>query len=217
MPAHPMQPMVLVPAMPICYLLPATGTCSSYEHHVCDDDAPEVTTAEPKASEDYQEKRGSTDGDDEVYYHLLEAYLNPGTWHVVEEGLCVRATLIPSLATCYVETGEGDYARWGSTTGDFENILPEISYGFVRLDLKQVDARMIDVKQDTKVLNGLKIGLRELRTYPKLFGYVLFTDGTRCFLEAAWKDANKKSTKESLEDDLIRAILRRRQTPITFW
>ena len=76
---------------------------------------------------------------------------------------------------------------------------------------------MIDVKQDTKVLNGLKIGLRELQTYPKLFGYVLFTDGTRCFLEAAWKDANKKSTKESLEDDLIRAILRRRQTPITFW
>ena len=217
MPAHPMQPMVLVPAMPICYLLPATGTCSSYEHHVCDDDAPEVTTAEPNASEDYQEKRGSTDGDDEVYYHLLEAYLNPGTWHVVEEGLCVRATLIPSLATCYVETGEGDYARWGSTTGDFENILPEISYGFVRLDLEQVDARLIDVKQDTKVLNGLKIGLRELQTYPKLFGYVLFTDGTRCFLGAAWKDATKKSTKESLEDDLIRAILRRRQTPITIW
>ena len=91
---------------------------------------------------------------------MLEAYLNPGTWHVVEEGLYVRATLIPSLATCYVETGEGDYARWGSTTGDFENILPEISYGFVRLDLEQVDARLIDVKQDTKVLNGLKIGLR---------------------------------------------------------
>ena len=148
---------------------------------------------------------------------MLGAYLNPGTWHVVEEGLCVRATLIPSLATCYVETGGSDYARWGSTTGDFENILPEISYGFVRLDLEQVDARMIDVKQDTKVLNGLKIGLRELRPYPKLIGYVLFTDGTRCFLEAAWKDANKKSTKESLEDDLIRAILRRRQTPITFW
>ena len=148
---------------------------------------------------------------------MLGAYLNPGTWHVVEEGLCVRATLIPSLATCYVETGGSDYARWGSTTGDFENILPEISYGVVRLDLKQVDARMTDVKQDTKVLNGLKIGLRELRPYPKLIGYVLFTDGTRCFLEAAWKDANKKSTKESLEDDLIRAILRRRQTPITFW
>ena len=75
---------------------------------------------------------------------------------------------------------------------------------------------MIDV-EGTKALNGFKIGLRELRTYPKLIGYVLFSDGKRCFLEAAWKEANKKSTKEGLEDDLVRAILRRRQNPITFW
>ena len=216
MPAHPMQSMVLVP-MPLCYLMPVTGACSPYEHHVRNDEAPEVTTVEPKAPEDHQEKRGSTEGDDEVYYHLLEAYMNPDTWHVVEESLCVRATPIHSLATCYVATGEGVYAKWGSTTGDFENILPEFSYGFVRLDLEEMEAGMIDVTQGTKALGGLKIGLRELRTYPKLIGYVLFSDGARCFLEAAWKDANKKSKKQGLEDDLVRAILRRRQNPITFW
>ena len=69
---------------------------------------------------------------------------------------------------------------------------------------------MIDVKQGTQALGGLKIGLRELRTYPKLTGYILFSDGARCFMKAAWKEANKKSKKEGLEDDLVRALMRRR-------
>ena len=196
MPAHPAQPMMLVSVIPICYLMPATDTCSQYEHEVRDDAAPEVTTAEPKTPEHYKEKRASANSDDEVYYHLLGAYLNPGTWRLVEEGLCIRATPLPSLATCYVKTGESDYARWGSTTRDFEDILPEFSYGFVRLDLEEMDATMIDVKQGTKALNGLKIGLRELRTYPTLIGHVLFSDGTRCFLEAAWKEAKKKKRRK---------------------
>ena len=81
-----------------------------------------------------------------------------------------------------------------------------------------MEARVIDLKQGTRVLKGLKIALRELRVYPRLMGYVLFEDGACCLLEAAWKnEVNKKSTKDGLEDEIVRAIVRRRQSAITFW
>ena len=218
-PQH-VQPMVLVPAMPMCYLMPAAGTCSSpYADHVRPDEAPpEVpeVTASGYAPEKCQEERAGNEGEDEVYYIISEAYGNPGSWHPVEDSLYVRCTKLITLEKCYVEKGDGDYTLWG-TAHDLESVLHDVSYGFIRLDLSEMEAKVIDAKQGTKSLSGLKIALRELRVYPNLIGYVIFGDGACCLLEAAWKDVNKKSTKEELEDDLIKAILRRRRHPITFW
>ena len=174
-----------------------------------------MTIPETKAPENGDKR--CCDGDDEVYYNLLEGYDKPGTWQLVEEGLYVRCTMLPTLERCYVEKGDGDYALWGEATSDMELVLQDFSYGFVRFDMKEMEARIIDSKQGTKALGGLKIALRELRTYPKLIGYVTFDNGHSCFLESAWKGINKKMAKEGLEDDLVRAILRTRRTPITFW
>ena len=124
-----------------------------------------MTIPETKAPENGDKR--CCDGDDEVYYNLLEGYDKPGTWQLVEEGLYVRCTMLPTLERCYVEKGDGDYALWGEATSDMELVLQDFSYGFVRFDMKEMEARIIDTKQGTKALGGLKFALRELRTYPK--------------------------------------------------
>ena len=93
----------------------------------------------------------------------------------------------------------------------------ELSIGFVHFNLAMMEARVIDTKHASKVISGLKIAMRELRTYPTLIGFVSFDDGKRCLLEVAWKEDSKKPTKDTFEDELLIAILRRRQTPLTFW
>ena len=214
--------MILIPVMPMCYLMPHGGAGSPSNSNQTtpyrtQKEVPEVTAPGSKAPENGD--RHNCDGDDEVYYHLLEGYDKPGTWQLVEEGLYIRCTKLPILEKCYVEKGDGGYALWGATAADLELVLQDFSYGFIRFDMKEMEmeARMIDTKQGTKALGGLKIALRELRTYPKLIGYVTFDNGHSCFLESAWKGVNKKIAKEGLEDDLVRAILRTRRTPITFW
>ena len=147
---------------------------------------------------------------------ILEAYEHPGAWGVLEEGLCVRATKLPTIENCYVEKADGDYATWGTTT-DCERVLGQFSLGFVLLDLSEMEARIVSNKHTSKVLRGLKIALRELRTYPNLIGLASFEDGKRCFIEVAWKEDPKKPPKAQLEDELLLAIVRRKQAPITFW
>ena len=53
----------------------------------------------------------ANESDNEVYYHLLEAYENPGAWRRVEEGLAIRSTKLPALKTCYVEKNVSDYVH----------------------------------------------------------------------------------------------------------
>ena len=182
--------MILIPVMPMCYLMPHGGAGSPSESNQStpyrtQKEVPEVTTPSSKAPDNGD--RHSCDGDDEVYYHLLEGYDKPGTWQLVEEGLYIRCTKLPILEKCYVEKGDGDYALWGATTADLELVLQDFSYGFIRFDMKEMEmeARMIDTKQGTKALGGLKIALRELRTYPKLIGYVTFDNRHSRFLESA--------------------------------
>ena len=80
-----------------------------------------------------------------------------------------------------------------------------------------MEARVISAEQAWTSLHGLKVALRHLRAYPKLIGFVSIDDGRRCFLEAAWNDEKKRPVKNHLEEDLLMAIVRGRQTPVTFW
>ena len=60
------------------------------------------------------------------------------------------------------------------------------------------------------------VALRELRTYPKLIGFVCIEDGRKCFFEA---DDNKEEIKHRLEDELLLPIVhcKKAQAQITFW
>ena len=206
------QPIIFQPMMiPMMYYLAPAPTTS---HEVPAGYAPEVTV--PDFREEDNEKSRNSTSDDEVYYVILEAYEQPGAWGVLEEGLCVRATKLPTIENCYVEKADEDYATWGTST-DCERVLGQFSLGFVLLDLSEMEARIVSNKHTSKVLRGLKIALRELRTYPNLIGLASFEDGKRCFIEVAWKEDPKKPPRAQLEDELLLAIVRRKQVPITFW
>ena len=96
-----LQPMMLIPAIPMCYLIPHGDAGSPYEPNQStpywtQQEVPEVTTPGNKAPENGD--RYSCDGDDEVYYHLLEGYEKPGTWHLVEESWLYAFSILSPLA-----------------------------------------------------------------------------------------------------------------------
>ena len=172
------------------------------------DDTPEETIEKPHC-----------DGDDEVYYHLALAYNNPGEWRAVEDSLFVRATKLPLLEQCFLEKTEGVYIPWGAIAADCEGVVDKFPLGFVHIGLEQMQACIVDKGKPAARTCGLKIALRELRTYPKLIGFVCFEDGRKCFLEADRREDNKKEIKHRLEDELLLAIVRckKAQAQITFW
>ena len=67
--------------------------------------------------------------------------------------------------------------------------------------------------------HGLKVALREIRTYPLLVGLVCFDDGRRCLLEAVRKATAKQDEKQRFEDELLLAIVRCKQPRVQmlFW
>ena len=211
-------PMMLAVPMPMCYYWapPHAPQEAAYP--------PEVTTAPQHRKESPEEEVCEDRGgevvnhvEDEVYYQLVDSYDHPGLWRFVEEGLWVRSTTLPTLEACYVEKTAGDQCMWGSSIADFERALPRFSHGFVHFHLAEMEARVISADQAWASLYGLKVALRHLRAHPKLIGFVSVDDGRRCFLEAAWTDDKKRSVKSHLEEDLVMAIVRGRQMPVTFW
>ena len=216
--AIPQQGMVMQPfVMPMFYCAPAGFGSLPQEAftystaHVKPDPerAPEETIEKPHCESDA----------DEVYYHLALAYNNPGEWRAVEDSLFIRATKLPTIEKCYSEKPEGVYVPWGAVAADCEGVLNKFPLGFVHIGLEQMQACTVAKGKPATRTCGLKVALRELRTYPNLIGFVCFEDGRRCFLEADRKEENKKETKHRLENELLLAILhcKQAQAQITFW
>ena len=102
---------------------------------------------------------------------------------------------------------------------DCEGVINKFPLGFVHIGLEQMQACIVDKGKPATRTCGLKIAMRELRTYPKLIGFVCFEDGRKCFLEADRREDNKKDIKHRLEDELVLAIVhcKQAQAQITFW
>ena len=209
-----MQPFVM-PMMFYCApagfgSLPQEAFTYSTSHVKPDpEEAPEETIEKPHCESDA----------DEVYYHLALAYNNPDEWRAVEDSLFIRATKLPTIEKCYSEKPEGVYVPWGAVAADCEGVLNKFPLGFVHIGLEQMQACTVAKGKPATRTCGLKVALRELRTYPNLIGFVCFEDGRRCFLEADRKEENKKETKHRLENELLLAILqcKQAQAQITFW
>ena len=159
------------------------------------------------------------ESDDEVYYHLALAYNNAGEWRAIEDSLFIRATKLSTIEQCYLEKNEGVYVPWGTVATDCEGVLRKFPLGFVHISLEQMQACTVPKGKPVTRTRGLKVALRELRTYPNLIGFVCFDDGRECFLEADRKEDNKKEKKHRLEDELLLAIVhcKQAQAQITFW
>ena len=183
------------------------ASCGSHEQ-TAPDDAPEETIEKPHC-----------ESDDEAYYHLALAYNNPGEWRAVEDSLFIRATKLSVLENCYLEEVDGVYVPWGTVPADCEGVLSRFPFGVVHIGLERMQACIAVKGKPAARTCGLKVALRELRTYPNLIGFVCFEDGRKCFLEADRKKDNKKELRNRLEDELLLAILhcKHAQAQITFW
>ena len=148
----------------------------------------------------------------------MESYNHAGQWRAVEDGLFIRATQLSAIESCYVEKNNCDYLLWGSIE-DCEAIAEKFSRGIVHLDIATMEARTISTKTSSPAHHGLKVALREIRTYPLLVGFVCFDDGRQCILEAVRKAPTKQDEKPRFEDELLLAIVRCKppHVQITFW
>ena len=127
--AHPgtMICMPVVFAYPCCSCgLPGqicpgcSGSFCSGCAHVCD--AQGEYEDSPWASEAETLPLGETGGSGEIdtskaanYADLASAYLNPGIWTQIEDGLFLRCQTLAELNTCYIHDADGeDSRRFGS-------------------------------------------------------------------------------------------------------
>ena len=216
--AIPQQGMVMQPfVMPMMFYCAPAGlgnlpqeafTYSTSHEKPAPEEAPEEAIEKPHC-----------ESDDEVYYHLALAYNNAGEWRAIEDSLFIRATKLSTIEQCYLEKNEGVYVPWGTVATDCEGVLRKFPLGFVHISLEQMQACTVAKGKPVTRTRGLKVALRELRTYPNLIGFVCFDDGRKCFLEADRKENNKKETKHRLEDELLLAIVhcKQAQAQITFW
>ena len=177
----------------------------------------------PEQEHEIPEETGEkphSESDEEVYYHLVESYNHPGQWRWVEEGLFIRATPLTTIESCYVEKTNCDYLLWGSLK-DCEAIAEKFSRSIVHLDIATMEARTISSTKTSasSAHHGLKVALREIRTYPLLVGFVCFDDGRRCLLETVRKPPTKQDEKPRFEDELLLAIVcgKAPHVQITFW
>ena len=209
-----MQPFLMQPMMVYC--TPTFTSEEAWKPSMCKTENKRTTT------EEVPEETGQkayNESDEDVYYHIAEAYDHAGQWHEVEKNLFIRASKLPNLENCYIQGNNGDYKPWGSKAADCQGLLDRFSHGLVHLSLAQMEAHMLTKEKSATSICGLKVGLREIRTHPSLIGIAVFEDGRKCFLEASWKEANKKEPKHHLENDLLVAIIRCRkpQEQIVFW
>ena len=186
----------------------AAPHCDAAHVHPAPHDVPEETIERPHC-----------DSDDEVYYHLDLAYNNPGQWLAVEDSLFIKATNLAILEQCYLEQNDGVYVPWGTVAADCEGVLTRFPLGLVHIGLEGMQAFILEKGKPAKRTWGLKVALRELRTYPTLIGFVCFEDGRKCFIEADRREGNMKESKHHLEDELLLAVIRCKQlqAQITFW
>ena len=107
-------------------------------------------------------------------WQLQEVYYQPGVWHRYKEGLWLRATHMPLLDTCYIET-DTQYrplAAEDFCAGNTGNGLVIVSESGVRIIRKGEGVEQM----------ALKPGLRHLRCYPCNVGIMMLGEASALIL-----------------------------------
>ena len=148
-------------------------------------------------------------------WQLQAVYYQPNVWHKFEEGLWLKATHMPLLDTCCVET-DTDYRVFGSL-GDFYRVSESMGSGLVVVSESCVH---VFRKGEEAEEMALKPGLRHLRCYPCNVGILMIGEEQRRFahLDATWRRDDKRAGRPKLETELVMSILRSRDCDhICFW
>ena len=158
---------------------------------------------------------GDGDGD----WQLAFVYDQPSTWHQYEEGLWLKATRLPLLDACYVESDDGDYRSFGSSA-DFWRMAEYMQSGIVVVVVPEMTAHVLRKGQEAERMT-LKPGLRYLRCFPASLGIlVLGSDAQRRFayLEATWRRDDKRVGRQNVQAELVMAVLKGRDSGhVCFW
>ena len=206
---------MFVPLMPFYVPAPGWGAwpAQSVEEseEVCTEVGSSVDTEAPQTSQ----HSGDGDGD----WQLAVVYDQPSTWHQYEEGLWLKATRLPLLDACFVESDDGDYRPFG-TVADLWRLAESLQWGIVVVSMCEMTAHILRKGQEAEKM-ALKPGLRYLRCFPANIGVLVLGDAQRRFfayLEATWRRDDKRVGRPNVQAELVMAALKGRDcSHVCFW
>jgi len=172
---------------------------------------------------------GETGGSGEVdagkaanYADLASAYLNPGVWMQIEEGLFLRCQTLAELNTCYIHDGDGDDSRRFGSMRDWRRVADFMAWHHPTIVLMHATVKKTYVFQVgcSPVVKELKPALRELRSNPAWLAFICHGEESEpCFVhvEIWWKPEEKAFVKRCIvRDKLLRAVLKLNKS-VSFW
>ena len=198
-----------------------------YYSYVAPSPMPAAETAielEPKLCEDHSSSSSNSTWHDELYGILCNIYENQRKWHVVEDGVCLRANSLFLLDQCFVEDDNGDYHQWGKPI-EFASLADELSSNYSGVAHVNIETMKVHVhvpKQETLVMPMIP-GLRYIRSIPTILAIMTCGESPRlfCHVEAYWQDdkeKEKRSIKDYIQQELVMALLRsKHRGHMSFW
>ena len=196
---------MLFPLLPVYVAAPWWPAPESVQEtdDVCTDVGSSVETECP-----HSRKTGDED------WQLHEVYEKPMAIHEYEGGLWLKATHMPLLDTCYIESDTG-YRPFGSVA-DFWRLAETMDNGLVVVTESCV--HIMRKGEDAEAM-ALKPGLRHLRCYPCNVGIMMLGEEQRRFayLEATWRRDDKRAGRPKIETELVMSMLRSRDNHICCW
>jgi hypothetical protein len=202
---------LFVPLVPVYFNAPGWGAWPEQSveesEEVCTDVGSSVETEAPN------QHAGDGDGD----WQLAFVYDHP-SWHQYEEGLWLKATRLPLLDACYIESDDGEYRPFGSVA-DFWRLAESIQGGIVVVVVSEMTAHVLRKGQEAERMT-LKPGLRYLRCFPAYLGVLVLGEAQRRFayLEATWRRDDKRVGRPNVQAELVMATLKGRDCcHVCFW
>ncbi len=103
---------------------------------VCFQQAPHYNLPPPSVSslDDSSDRSRTVEGSDDIAFQLECAVSYEREWYEVEDRLFVRLFSMPLLASCFVESDDGEYRTWGSN-GDFDALFKIIAHKYKSIDV----------------------------------------------------------------------------------
>ena len=127
---------LFVPLVPVYINAPGWGAWPEQSVEESEDVCTEVgSSADTEAPHKHA---GDGDGD----WQLAFVYDQPSTWHQYEEGLWLKATRLPLLDACYVESDDGDYRSFGSSA-DFWRMAEYVQSEIVVVVVSDMTAHVL--------------------------------------------------------------------------
>ena len=216
---------MLVPLMPFYVAQPQWGThWSEGEQQRSEQDTEALTevgsaVGSSVETEAVAQSEQSTSWDGVTHASLTYVYDEPATWVEFEEGLWLRGSHLPLFEQCYIETDDGHYRNFGSTT-DFWRIAECLQSGIVVVAASDMVVHILRKGKEAEKM-ALKPGLRYLRCFPQSIGVLMIgNDSQRCFayLEGAYRRDDRKVGRPAVQTELIMAFLRGRdRCHVVFW